>query len=200
MGDDPGEAEQLRPSRTLGADSGKRGAAFEHDRKRVDEGLDVVDDRGLAEQAPFDRKRRLVARLAAVALDRAEDCGLLTADVGAGPFAQLDLEAHAAGHDVVAQQLPLACLLDGALQPPLCERVLAAQVDVAALAAGCIRGDCHRLDHRERVSLQDHPIFERPRLRLIRVTDQIVRTAGLARHGLPLAPSRKGGAAATHQL
>ena len=62
------------------------------DRQHVDQGLDVVDQRGLAEQADLDRERRLVAGLAAEALDRVEDRGLLAADVGAGAAEQLDVE------------------------------------------------------------------------------------------------------------
>ena len=114
-------------------------AAFEHDRKRVDERLDVVDDGRLAEQPTLDRERGLVARLAAIALDRAEDRGLLAADVGAGALAQLDVEAQVPTDDVVPQQLSLARLLEGVLESSLSERVLAAQVDVAVLAAGGVR-------------------------------------------------------------
>jgi hypothetical protein len=80
---------------------------------------------------------------------------------------------------------PRARLLDGVLEPPLSERVLAPQVDVAALAARCVSGDRHRLDHRERVSLEDHAILERPRLGLIGIADQIVRAAGLAGDSSP---------------
>ena len=86
------------------------------------------------------------------------------------------------------------------LKPPLGERILAAQVDVAALAAGRVGGDRHRLDHRERIALQDHPILERARLGLVGVADQVVRPARLAGDRLPLAPGRERGAAAPHQL
>ncbi len=65
----------------------------EQDVRHVDERLDVVHDRRLPEQADLDRERRLVARLAAVALDRLEERGLLAADVGAGADAQLDVDA-----------------------------------------------------------------------------------------------------------
>ena len=66
----------------------------QHDRQHVDERLDVVDDRRLAEQPDLDRERRLVARLAAVALDRVEDRRLLAADVGAGAADDRDVEAR----------------------------------------------------------------------------------------------------------
>ena len=76
------------------------------------------------------------------------------------------------------------------------ERVLAAHVEVAVLAAGRVRGDRHRLDDGERVALHEHAVLERARLGLVGVADQVVRAARLARDGVPLAPHRERGAAA----
>ena len=59
------------------------GPPVEDDVEHVDQRLDVVDDRRLAEEAGLDRERRLVARLAAQPLDRIEQRGFLAADVGA---------------------------------------------------------------------------------------------------------------------
>ena len=61
-------------------------------------------------EALVDGERRLVARLAAEALDRVEERGLLAADVCAGALAQLDVEAHPLAEDVVAEQAARACL------------------------------------------------------------------------------------------
>ena len=90
-----GQAEELRPGRAVGADPGERLAAVEHDARDVGQRLDVVDDRRLAEQPDLDRERRLVARLAALALDRLEERRLLAADVGAGAAPELDVEVEA---------------------------------------------------------------------------------------------------------
>ena len=188
------------PGRLLGADLGERRAALEHDRHHVDERLDVVDHRRLPEQALDDRERRLVARLAAVALDRAEDRGLLAADVRAGALAHLDVEGEAVAEHVAAEIAPLARLLDRVLDPVLGERILAAHVEVAVLAAGRVRGDRHRLDHGERVALHDHAVLERAGLGLVGVADQVVRAARLARDGVPLAPHRERGAAAADEV
>ena len=68
------------------------------------ERLDVVHDGRLAEQADLDRERRLVARLAALALDRLEERRLLAADVGAGAAPELDVEGEAGAEDVGAEQ------------------------------------------------------------------------------------------------
>ena len=77
-------AEQLRARRRPGAGGGERLAAVEDDRQHVDQRLDVVDERRLAEQADIDGERRFGARLAAEPLDRVEQRRLLAADVGAG--------------------------------------------------------------------------------------------------------------------
>ena len=63
----------------------------------------LLTTRRLAEQPDLDRERRLVARLAAVALDRVEDRRLLTADVGAGAAHDRDVEARTRPEDVVAE-------------------------------------------------------------------------------------------------
>ena len=131
-----GDAEQLRAGRPLRADAGECRAAVEHDVEHVDERLDVVDDRRLAEETVRHRERRLVARLAAEALDRVEDRGLLAADVGAGALADLDVERETLAENVArrgsrgARASASAC---SRMRVRL--RVLAAQVDVAALAA-----------------------------------------------------------------
>ena len=98
------EAEQPRAGRLLGADPGEGLAAAEHDVQHVDQALDVVDDGRLAEQADVHRERRLVARLAAEALDRVEQRRLLAADVGAGALAQLDVEREPGAQHVLAEQ------------------------------------------------------------------------------------------------
>ena len=109
-----GQAEQLRPGRALGADPGERLAALEHDERHVGQRLDVVDDGRLAEQADLDRERRLVARLAALALDRLEERRLLAADVGAGAAPELDVEGEARAEDVGAEEAGGARRVDGA--------------------------------------------------------------------------------------
>ena len=130
------DAEQLGPRRALGTDRGVGRSALEHDRQHVDQRLDVVDHGRLAEQAALDRERRLVARLAAVALDRVEERRLLAADVRAGAVAQLDVERTPRPRMSSPSRPRVARLLDRVLEPALGERVLAAQVQVAVLAAG----------------------------------------------------------------
>src|SRR5262249_17034698 len=99
-----GKAEELGPGRRPRADRGEGLAAVEHDRQHVDERLDVVDDGRLAEEPLLDRERRLVAGLAAEALDRVEERRLLAADVRARAAADLDVEGDSAAEDIAPQE------------------------------------------------------------------------------------------------
>ena len=83
--------------------SANAGPPIVEDLEHVVERLHVVDHRGLAEEAADRRERGLVARLAAEALDRVQQRGLLAADVGARAPAQLDVEREALAHDVGAE-------------------------------------------------------------------------------------------------
>jgi hypothetical protein len=96
---------------------------------------------GKPKQPGLHRERRLVARLAAIAFDRVEDRSLFATDVRAGAATDLDVEPNAATDDVVAEEIVGARLIDRMLQSLRGERILAANVDEAALAA---RRECRR--------------------------------------------------------
>src|SRR5205823_5093811 len=102
--DVPRYAEEPRARRPFRARRRERSAPLVHDLQHVEEGLHVVHDRRHAEQTDFDREWRLVARLAAVALDRLEERGLLTADVRTRTDPQLDVEGKSGVHHVVAEE------------------------------------------------------------------------------------------------
>src|SRR5207245_7511254 len=99
-----GKAEEARPGGVGGTDRRVGGPADTQDLQDVQQGLHVVDAGGLVEQPALDGERRLVARLTALALDGVEEGRLLAADVGARPPPELDVEAEALAHDVVAQE------------------------------------------------------------------------------------------------
>ena len=151
--DAAGEAEEARAGRLLGPDPGERRAALEHDVEHVDQALDVVDDGRLGEEAGVDREGRLRARLAAVALDRVEERGLLAADVGARrPFAARCRSATPAPMTSSPRRPRARASSIAAREALPRQRVLAAEVDVGLLAAGREPGDRHRLDEGERVA------------------------------------------------
>ena len=77
--------------------------------------------------------------------------------------------------------------VDRRLQRAHRSRVLAAQVQPAVRAAGGERGDRHRLDDGERITLHQHAVLERAGLGLVGVAHEVMRLHGLPGHGLPLA-------------
>ena len=102
-----GQGEDLGAAALFGADPGEPvGPVVDHGR-HVGEGLDVVDHGGLAPQAALGGIRRADARLAALALDRVDQRGLLAADEGPGAQADFQVEIEAGAEDVLAQQAPL---------------------------------------------------------------------------------------------
>ena len=84
------------------------------DRRDVRQRLDVVDERGLAPQAVRRGIRRPRARFAALALDRFDQRGLFAADVRARAGVDVQIEVEVRAKDILAQQVHLAGLLDGA--------------------------------------------------------------------------------------
>ena len=98
-----------------------------------------------------------------------------------------------------AKEAGIARFRDRVGHPRLGLRVLAADVDVAQVGTGRERRDRHRLDDRERVALEQHPVLERARLRLVGVADEVVRLRRLGGDRGPLPPGREGGAAAPDQ-
>ena len=176
------------------------GPGREHHVEDVDERLDVVDDRRLGEEPRDDGKRRLVARLAPLALDRVEDRRLLAADVRARALPHLDVEVQPLTEDVLPEVATVPGLLERVVENVVRLRVLATQVDVAARAVGRVRRDRHRLDHRKRVAFEQSTILERARLGLVGVAHEIVRPGRLPGDSLPFDADREGGSAAALQL
>src|SRR6185436_1731660 len=78
--------------------------AVHDDPRHGGEGLGVVDGGRLAVEAEARRERRLVARLALLALERLEQRRLLAADVGAEAVVGMQLEVEAAAEDVLAEE------------------------------------------------------------------------------------------------
>ena len=99
-----GETKQPGTGGVFRAELGIIGAAFEDDAGNVDECFDVVNGGGLSEKSGLRGERRLVARLAAIAFDRVEQCGLFAADVRAGAAANFKGEFEAAAKNVVAEE------------------------------------------------------------------------------------------------
>src|ERR1700682_1827701 len=137
------ETEKLGPCRSLGSNRRVGGATLKQDVEDVDQGLDVIDDGGFAEEAGLNGEGGLVARLAALAFDGVEERGLFAADVCPSPAADFDVESETASHDVGAEQAHRAAVFDGVLETAPRQRVLTADVEVALLTSGGIGRDSH---------------------------------------------------------
>src|SRR5208337_2901376 len=79
-------------------------AAVADDGRDVGEGLDVVDERGLAEEAADRRVGRARPGRAALALDGGQQRRLLAADKGSCAEADFNVEVKRSVADAVAQQ------------------------------------------------------------------------------------------------
>ena len=110
-------------------------AAVAHDPAEVRERLDVVHDRGAIEEALVGGVGRARRHHPAKTLERAKERGLFAADVRAGALDDLDVEREGAAEDVLAEDARCARGLDGSPHRGRRLRVLAPDVDEAALRA-----------------------------------------------------------------
>ena len=172
--------------------------AAAHDVRHVAEGLDVVHGGRHAEGAVLRGERRLLARLALLALERLEEPGLLAADVRAGAALEHDVVARSPLPSTSLPRMPRAYASSmAAWRIARRRRVLAADVDERLLGAGRERGDQDALEHLVRAALDQQPVLEGARLRLVGVADEILRLLAALRHERPLearcrSPRRRG--------
>src|SRR6185312_1706707 len=124
-------------------------ATLVDDDRNVDKRFNVIDDGRLAEEARLRGKRRFVARFATMSLNGIEQCRLFTADVSPGATAQFDIETQAAAQNVLAEETFPSCSFNGCGKTLRCKRVFAAQINEAALRAGCESGNRHTFQHGE---------------------------------------------------
>ena len=109
----PDQGEDLGAAAIRGAQSPEPvGPKIDH-HGDVGEGLDIVDDRGLAPQAAIGRIGRPNAGLPPLALDRMDEGCFLAADERPGAQPDLQIEIETRTEDVLAQQAATAALPDG---------------------------------------------------------------------------------------
>src|SRR5581483_5611002 len=116
------------------------------DERDVAQRLDVVDGGRLVVEADERGKRRLVARLGALALERLEQRRLLARLVGARAAVDVDVARKTRPEEIPAQEPARVGLLDRALEHLLHVEELAADVDVGHPRADRIAGDRAPLD------------------------------------------------------
>ena len=147
----------------------------EQDRRDAGDGLHVVDHRRAGVQPGHRGKRRPQPRLAAPALQRIQQRGLLAADVGARPGVhdQFQIEARAA--DVGAEVAGVVGLGDRGLQATQHRQHLAAHVDEGVVRPDRVGGDDGALHQEVRRRQHQRNVFARTGFRLVGVDHQVVR-------------------------
>ena len=88
-------------------------------------------------------------------------------------MSDFDVEGDAVSENGFSQEASRFRGFDCVRETLSSERVLPAQVDVSALAAGRESCDGHRLDEREGIGFHEHAILESPGLRLVGVAHKI---------------------------
>ena len=181
------------------ADRRERLGAVADDPGHRGDRLDVVDDRRHAEQAALGGMRRPLLGLAALALERLQQDGLLAEHVGAldGPDRDDDVVPGAEG--IEPDEARVLRRADGGLEPPDgLGRVRADGDDDVARADG-EGGDGRALDDRERVAFEEEPVRAGRRVRAVAVDDDVAAGGVRGRGGPPLGRGREAGAAPAAQ-
>ena len=192
------DRDELRAGRVLHADLGVALGAELDDVRQRRQRLDVVDQRRALVEALVGGERRLQARVAAFALERVEQAGLLAADVGAGAAVQDERAVEARAEDVAAEVAGLVGLGDRRVEHVGLLLVLAADVDERLRRVDRVGGDDDALDQLMRVLLHQLAVLERPGLGLVGVDDDVLLHRAL-RDERGLRAHREAGAAAPAQ-
>ena len=189
------ECEDLGALALLGAHGGEPLCALQNDLRDVRERFNVVDDRGLTEQALVRRERGLVSRLAAVALDGGQKRGLFAANERACAETDFDVEIKAGAEDILAQEAVFTRLADCDLKTLDRDRVLCTDVDVALVRADRVTCDRHCLEDRMRVAFEDGTVHECAGVALVRVADDVLLRDLIPCRKVPLHAGREACAA-----
>src|SRR5262249_29958469 len=127
----------------------------------------------------------------ALAFERFDQPRLLAADVSARAAMHVDFAVKARAKDVLPEEALRPRLRECLLENLRALRKLTADVDVSEVRIDREARDHHALDELMRVLMDDVAILERPRLRLVRVADEICRLRPPALDEAPLRPARK---------
>ena len=181
-----GQSEDLGAGALLGAELAEPVCAVEHDGGNGGQGLHVVDDGGLAEEAALEGEGGLLSGLAALTLNGCQQSGLFAADEGACADADLDVEIEAGAHDVLAQQAFLPGHPHGILQTVDGDGILGTDVDNAVVCADGVAADQHTFNDAVGVAFKDGTVHECTGVAFVGVADDVLFVAGLVVGSFPL--------------
>src|SRR5262249_33390 len=150
----------------------------------------VVDNGGHPERPNVGRKRRFDTRGRTLALQRFDETGFLTTNIGPGTTVQKDIEAHIGPPNMLPQ-------IPGGINPltprlhPLCpQKKLATQIDKGQTGSHGVTTDNEPFEYLMRVFFDEHAVFEGAWFRLVTVANEIA-WAIIFRQKPPFDTSRK---------
>ena len=108
-----------------------------------------------------------------------------------------DVEVGPEPHHVLAYETSAVRLFELPLEHLLDVEEFTTNVDVGHLRADRVARNHAALEQQVRVALQEQMIFERPRLALVGIADEVLRLRRVLHDELPLHAGRETGAAAT---
>ena len=138
------------------------------------ERLDVVDQRRPLVEALVGREGGLQARVAALALQRVEQAGLLAADVRAGAAVDDHREGGVGAEDLLAHEPGGARFGERGVEDVGLQHVLTPDVDERARRAGGVGGDHDPLEQHVRGLLHQLAVLEGAGLGLVGVAHQVL--------------------------
>ena len=174
----------------LVAERGVGRASVRDDPGDVGQRLDVVDDRRRAVEALDGGKRRLVARISLLPLERVDEARLLAAHVGAAAAVNDDVARECAAENALADEPGGTRLLQRPAQPAQRQVELAADVHERMPRMQREGGEQDAFDELMRSVLEDPAVLERSRLAFVGVAAQVHDRALLV-HERPLRAHRK---------
>src|SRR6185369_12090417 len=159
----------------------------------------VVDRRGFAIEPVAGGKRRLETRHALFSLQRLQQRGFLSTDVGSPAVMRVQFKTEFRSEDPVAQKTCVARFLERLLEALVRVPDFPVYVVVAHADTHRIRCYDHAFDDDMRVVTQDVAILERAGLAFVGVADEIFLPGKRTGHEAPFQSGWKTGATATAQ-
>ena len=193
------DAKNLGAAALLCANGSVPFGAVQNDMRHIDQGLDILYDRGLAPQSNLYGVRRLQPRFTAFPLQRLEHGRLFAADVSAGAAVHRNIEVETAIENVLAKQAILI-RIGNRLDPTFdAQEKLAPDVNERALRLHGVGGNDDPFDDLMRIALDDGAILEGAWLSFVGIDRQITDDVSPRGHKTPFQPGGKTGAAAPTQ-
>ena len=154
--------------------------------RNVDKRFNVVDNGGLLPEADLAGKRRLIARLGAMAFDGFDQRAFFAADVAAGADKNFEIKVEAAADDVFSKKSRAITAANFFAEDFFLKMIFVADIEDAPLRAGDEARDDHTLDEEMGQVGHDEAVLDGAGFTFIGVTDNVFHGIGLLANQIPL--------------